>query len=67
MTKSKDELNAEGERLLREGLPTEMGQATNSIHEVYGELKEAGFTRFEALWIVGYVMSCAGAVPNDEA
>lgn len=66
MTKDRDELSAEGERLLREGLPTEMGQATNSVHEVYCELKEAGFTRFEALWIVGYIMTCAGAVPEDE-
>jgi len=65
MAKNEDELRNESERLLREGLPTEMQQGTAALHEVYTDLKAVGFTRFEALWVVGYIMTQAGAVIED--
>lgn len=66
MAKDEDHLKKESERLLLEGLPSEMQQATAAVHEVYTDLMGVGFTRFEALWIVGYIMTCAGAVPDEE-
>jgi len=56
---------AEANRLLAEGFPGPLKEAANFFHEVYTNLKEAGFTEKQALWIVGYCMS-GGANISDE-
>lgn len=60
MAKKDDELRAEGERLLAEGMPTDNQQGTIALYSIYIDLKNAGFTKYEALWIIGYMMTGAG-------
>lgn len=57
MAKSEDELRAEAEKLISQTSPTVQGMV--ALNEVYNSLQAGGFTRLEALWIVGYVVSGA--------
>lgn len=64
---NEDELRKEGDRLLASAnLPGEslVGMATG-MHEIYISLKEGGFNKYEALWLIGYILT-GGAKPTEE-
>ena len=65
MSKDEDEMRKEANRLLSEGMPSEMEQGAIQLHTIYTDLKECGFTRFEALWIIGYMITQPGKVENN--
>lgn len=60
-----EDVRVEAERLLAQGLPSQLIAATGGLHEMYLSLVGGGFTEFQALWIVGYVIS-GGANPKDD-
>lgn len=60
------DMHDEANRLLSENLPSGMIQAFGGMHEIYQSLRAGGFSEFQALWIIGYVIS-GGARPKDEA
>jgi hypothetical protein len=42
-----------------------LAEALGTVHEIYLTLKTAGFSEFQSLWIIGYVVS-AGSRPQEE-
>lgn len=62
MARDEDELRAYAESLNI----TPAGQGMFAINELYVSLKDGGFTRLEALWIVGYLLSGGSARLDEE-
>jgi hypothetical protein len=63
------EMRSEAERLLSSAqLPAEgsLTQGISVMHEVYLSLKESGFSEFQALWIIGYIIT-GGQKPSEES
>lgn len=48
--------NMEAERLINEAEISPFAEAMGSAHEIYTTYQSAGFTKGEALWLVGFIM-----------
>ena len=55
----------EANRLLAAAMPGPLAEAAGFFHEMFENLKAAGFTEHQALWIIGYCMS-GGSTPKDD-
>jgi hypothetical protein len=63
----KEQMKKESERLLASAdLPTGMDQIGMTLHPVYTSLRKGGFTKYEALWMCGYVLMGGANSQLDE-
>lgn len=63
----KDELSKEANRLLASAdLPTSIDAVGMTLKPMYDSLRLGGFTRYEALWLIGYVMMGGANSKLDE-
>jgi hypothetical protein len=66
-TVDKEELRKEANRLLSTAdLPSGLDTVGMVLHPMYKSLRAGGFTRYEALWIAGYVVSGGANPPEDD-
>lgn len=65
----REEMRSKAEELLaRAGVPAD-GTAEagmQALHELYLSLQSGGFSRWEALWIIGYMFSNGAGIPLGE-
>lgn len=69
MPKDKDDMQSEADALLASiGLPEagSLAEGIGAMHEIYVSLKAAGFTEFQSLWIVGYIITGGQKPPEEE-
>lgn len=59
------DMRDEANRLLGVALPTELVMASNGLHEIYLTLRKGGFTEFQGLWIIGYIISGGNRPPEE--
>jgi hypothetical protein len=52
-----DAFKKEADRILSENMPTPSGEGLIALHELYTSLREAGFTQYESLWLIGYTFT----------
>lgn len=57
MSKDDEEMRRTAAELLAGSIPGGMNEGLIALHEMYQELKRAGFREFQALWIVAYVLA----------
>ena len=60
-----EELRKEADRILAENMPSPTVEGMNAAHEMYVSIRAAGFSKFEALWLIGYVLT-GGSIPPEE-
>lgn len=57
MSSDDDELSETGISDTGEGLPDmSLAESLVGIHEIYNNAQAAGFTKYEALWIIGIML-----------
>lgn len=67
MSKQEDDLRAVAEQLLRNAdIPEGLAEGMASVHEIFLSLRRGGFTEFQALWLIGYVLG-GGHRPPEES
>lgn len=62
----KEDRQKEADRLLAEGMPTDVALATGFMYDTYVQLRNAGFNEKQALWIIGYIITGGANFPEEE-
>lgn len=55
--KDRDKIIEESERILSENMPSPTEEGLGALHEMYLTLRGSGFSQYEGLWIVGYMLT----------
>lgn len=59
-----EEINKRAEEILG-NVSTPISEGVTAIHEMFLELQKAGYTKLEALWLSGYVLTRGSSQLED--
>ena len=63
---NEEDMRAEQNRLMAEGLPSELDASASTFHECYRSWMAAGFTDRQAIWLVGCMLHGPGDPPSED-
>jgi hypothetical protein len=52
-----EDFKKEADRILAENMPTFTGEGFIAFHEMFLSLRGAGFSEYQSLWLMGYMLS----------